>query len=392
MCVKRVCVGIIGSGCAAGLHLEAYRRIYGVEVNIKAISSISPNLDEMADRYGIVGRYTDYHQLLADPEIDVVDIIVPPALHFQCIADAFQAGKHVICEKPLTGYFGGPEDTAPVGLTVDKKKMFETVLVQLEQLRSMAQASGKTFMYAENWIYAPAVQKIAEIIRAKKTKQLFLKAEESHIGSHAGHAAYWSQNGGGSLIRQGCHPLSAVLYLKSVEAQARGEKIALESVLCDTACICSKLNEQDKRLLASRPVDVEDWANASYTFSDGSKAVICSGDMVLGGVRNCLESYGSDAVLLANISPNNGLQSYFTDEDGLEDVYLTEKAQTKIGWQSVFLDEMMARGYVGELQDFMECVATGRQPVSGFELACETTKAIYAAYWSAEKNYRVCLS
>ena len=78
-------------------------------------------------------------------------------------------------------------------------------------------ASGRLFMYAEDWIYAPAVTKTAEILRASKDKILFMKAEESHSGSHAAHAAHWSMTGGGSLIRMGCHPLSAVLYLKQVE-------------------------------------------------------------------------------------------------------------------------------------------------------------------------------
>ena len=74
-------------------------------------------------------------------------------------------------------------------------------------------------MYAEDWVYAPAVAKTAEILNATRDKILFMKAEESHSGSHAAHAAQWAMTGGGALIRQGCHPLSAVLHLKQVEAQ-----------------------------------------------------------------------------------------------------------------------------------------------------------------------------
>ena len=88
-------------------------------------------------------------------------------------------------------------------------------------------------MYAEDWIYAPAVTKTAEILKATKDKILFMKGEESHSGSHAAHAAQWAMTGGGSLIRMGCHPLSAVLYLKQVEARARGETIGVASVTCD---------------------------------------------------------------------------------------------------------------------------------------------------------------
>ena len=91
-------------------------------------------------------------------------------------------------------------------------------------------------------------------------------------------------------------------------------------------------------------------------------------------------------MLLNNISPNTAMQTFFTDEQGLENVYLTEKTQLKSGWQSVFLEETIARGYAGELQDFMECAVYGRNPISGIELACETVKAIYGAYQSAQEG------
>ena len=99
-------------------------------------------------------------------------------------------------------------------------------------------------MYAEDWIYAPAVTKSVEILNSTKDKVLFMKAEESHSGSHAAHAAQWAMTGGGSLIRMGCHPLSAVLYLKQVEARARGEQIAVASVTADTGNVATSLPSQ----------------------------------------------------------------------------------------------------------------------------------------------------
>jgi predicted dehydrogenase len=295
----------------------------------------------------------------------------------------------VICEKPLTGYFGADTDEKPVGLHVSREKMRREVKKELREIQSAAERSGKLFMYAENWIYTPSVQKTAEFLRAKASKLLFLKGEESHSGSHAGHAAHWSQNGGGSLIRQGCHPLSTILYLKSVEAQVRGEEIYVESVTADTACISNLLNKHDRRHIASHPVDVEDWACVSIEFSDGTRAVVLSGDMVLGGVLNYIEAYSSDGVLRNNISPNDALESYFVEEDGLEDVYITEKVQNKTGWQKVFLSESYTRGYVGELQDFVECVRDSRQPISGLDLAAQTAEVIYAAYQSAYEKRAV---
>ena len=52
-----------------------------------------------------------------------------------------------------------------------------------------------------------------------------------------------------------------------------------------------------------------------------------------------------------------------TDEQKLADVYITEKVDRKTGWQFVCLEEEWTRGYLQEIQDFMECVATGRQPL-----------------------------
>ena len=78
--------------------------------------------------------------------------------------------------------------------------------------------------------------------------------------------------------------------------------------------------------------------------------------------------------------------SYLTDEEKLAGVYITEKVDRKTGWQFVCLEEEWTRGYLQEIQDFMECVALGRQPLAGLELAFETIKINYAGYWSAEEG------
>lgn len=76
--MKRVVIGIIGSGFAAELHACAYQKVCGVEVVLKAVSSLDPAAEEFARRYGISAVYEDYHEMLKDPEIDMVDIIAPP--------------------------------------------------------------------------------------------------------------------------------------------------------------------------------------------------------------------------------------------------------------------------------------------------------------------------
>jgi predicted dehydrogenase len=333
--------------------------------------------------------YRDFRDLLNDSEIDVIDICTPAVLHAPMIVEAMQAGKHVICEKPFTGYFGRQTDSAPIGRKMSKALMYERVMEEMAETQRKIAASGKLFMYAENWVYAPAVAKSAEIIRKTKDKILFMKAEESHSGSHADHAARWDLTGGGALIRQGCHPLSAVLYLKRVEAKARGEKIAITDVTADVGNIGDGLSPQDHQYILSHPVDVEDWAMMNMTFSDGTKSTVFAGDMILGGVRNLVETYTSGGILNANMCPNTGMTTYLTDESKLQDVYITEKVDRKTGWQYVCLEEEWTRGYIQEIQDFMECVAQGRQPLADLDLAVETIQATYAAYWSAEEGKRI---
>jgi predicted dehydrogenase len=387
--MSKVRVGLIGCGFISELHMHAYRRVYGVNVEVVSVAARGDQVVEFARRYAIPETTRDYRTLLADPRIDVIDICTPPALHAGMVVEAMQAGKHVICEKPFTGYFGRPGDATPIGKTVSKALMYERVMEEMEATAAAVRQSGRLFMYAEDWVYAPAVTKVAEMLRATRDKILFMKAEESHSGSHASHAAQWAQTGGGTLIRQGCHPLSAVLHLKQVEAHARGEQVSVASVVADVGNVTARLEPGERSFIKADPFDVEDWGMLSLTFSDGTKATVFSGDMILGGVRNVVETYTSGGTLLANITPNNHLTTYMTDEDKLRDVYITEKVDRKTGWQFVCLEEEWARGYRQEIQDFMECVAFGRTPLAGLDLAYEAMKVHYAAYWSADEGRRI---
>lgn len=375
--MKKVKIGLVGSGFAAGLHAEAYKRIYGFEPCLLALASPSREAKEFAESYGIPRVYQSMEEMLLGEELDAVDICTPPDLHADMAKAALTAGLHVICEKPLTGFFGDPG-------TPD---MLSKVMAEMEELGELVKASGKQFCYAENFIYAPAVKKSAELLKATGDKILFMKGEESHSGSHAPHAALWSKNGGGSLIRQGCHPLSALLYLKKIQAGKQGD---VASIIADMGYLIPSLLESEKAYIQASPKDVEDLANVILTFSDGTKASVTSGDMILGGVRNEISVYTSGSVHQCRIAPNDQMMVYHVDDTSLKDLYITEKVETKKGWQSVFLDEEAARGYVGELHDFMRCITGEKEkPESDFALALETVKAIYGAYQSAREGKRI---
>jgi predicted dehydrogenase len=389
--MKKIKVGLAGCGFVSELHMHAYKRVYGVDVEVVAVAARGEHVVDFARHHSIPRTYRSFAELIADRELDVIDICTPPNLHADMIVEAMRAGKHVICEKPFAGYFGREGDHEPIGKHVPKALMYERVLEEMARTRAAIEATGKLFMYAEDWIYAPAVTKTVEFLRATKDKILFMKGEESHSGSHAAHAAQWALTGGGSLIRMGCHPLSAVLYLKQVEAKARDEMISVASVTCDVGNVAACLPPGERGIVKSNPVDVEDWGTLTVTFSDGTKATIFSGDMIAGGVRNLIETYTNGGALFANITPNTHMMSYQTSEEKLAGVYITEKVDRKTGWQYVCLEEEWTRGYLQEIQDFMECVATGRQPLSDLALAFETIKVNYAGYWAAEDGRRVVL-
>lgn len=379
--MRRFSIGFIGCGFAADLHVQAYRRVPGFEVHLHAACALDfKQTQAFVQKHGFAKAYATVDELLDDPDIEIIDIITPPKEHVDLIKRAMEKGKHVFCEKPLNGYFGSGGD--------DKGHMYESVVAELKELEAFLAPRPERLFYAENYVYAPSVQKIREFITATGEKLLLLRGDESHSGSHAPHAAHWSENGGGSLIRQGCHPLNALLYLKQAEAKRRGEHITVTSVICDASHIGAALTERERGSILSRPVDVEDWAETIITFSDNTKAVVTSGDMIVGGVRNSVEAYTANGCYEANIAPNNAMMCYHTDASALDGVYLTEKVETKNGWQYVFLNEEEMRGYVGQFEDFFICLERGKEPESGFALAYETMQVLYASYASAERGTR----
>ncbi len=383
-----VVIGTVGAGYAAYLHGNGYEKVCGVDFKLKGVCDVFLDKAEaVRDRYGYEYACRDYQRLLDDPEINVIDIVTPPFLHVAMVRQALLAGKHVICEKPLTGYFGAPGEEN-VGFT-RKSVMYEKVMEELEELRAVIEKSPGKFLFAENFVYATPIQKAAEIIRARGSRIVFMKGEESLKGSSSPVAGQWKSNGGGILSRTGCHPLGGILWLKQQEAKNRGEEITVASVVADTGSIQHGLSEHERRYFTTYPQDVEDFGTITITFSDKSKALIIASDCVLGGTKNYVEVYCNDNALLCNITPTDILNTYFLDEDGLENVNISEMLPRKLGWNKAFVNDEVIRGYVGEMQNFVETVAFDREPTSNFRLAYDVTRVLHAAYVSAEEGRRV---
>ena len=386
--IKPVVIGTVGAGYAAFLHGNGYRKVSGVPIRLKTICDVrSDAARKIQETYGYEQVETDFDEVLRDPEIDVVDIATPPFLHIPMAIKALKAGKHVICEKPLTGYFGEPGEEN-VGFT-SKQRMYDEVMKSMDELRAVVESSDRKFLYAENFVYSTPVRKAAEIIQAKRSKILFMKGEESLKGSSSPLAGKWNKTGGGILVRTGTHPLSGMLWLKQQEAKARGEEFKVRSVSADTGVTTACLSEYEHRHIKARPEDVEDYAAVTVTFSDGTKCLTIASDTVLGGSKNYIEIYSNDSALMCNITPTDLLNCYLLDEEGLDDVYISEMLPSKLGWNKVFVNDEIIRGYQGEMQDFIDTIAFDRKPSSDFEIAYLTTQIMYAAYLSAEGGKRV---
>lgn len=388
--MKEVCIGMAGAGRATELHLEALKRFSGIPYRLKRIIARRSEQVNMAkERYGFEYASIDFNDLLNDDEIDVIDICTPPYLHADMVKRALLAGKHVICEKPLTGYFGESGDREPIGIHVSKEKMYASLLESIKELKEIIQHTDRKFLYAENFVYAPAIRKAAEIITAKRSRILYAKGEESLKGSSSAVAGEWAKTGGGTFIRTGSHPLAAILWLKQREAQAHGKEIHVTSVMADMGRITPSLSEYDHRHIAARPNDVEDMGSVILTFSDDSRAVVLATDTLLGGSKNYVELYCNDAAINCNLTMSNMMQTYFLDEDRLEDVYLSEMLPSKTGWNNPFLEDEIMRGYADEMRDFMHSIYYDHEPQSGFDLAYETIRIIYLAYLSAELGRKI---
>lgn len=139
---KKVRVGLIGLGSISFAHEAGYAEM-GDTCEIIAMCDI--NKEEVNNRIGMYERvkgYTHYQDLLADPQVDIVDIIVPHALHYEIAKAALEKGKHVLVEKPIT-----------------------VKSEQGKELISLAKQRGLKFSVAENTHFVTAYIKAEEVLK-----------------------------------------------------------------------------------------------------------------------------------------------------------------------------------------------------------------------------------
>jgi predicted dehydrogenase len=155
-------VGIVGTGFIGPAHLEALRRN---NVNVIGLAEATAALAaEKAEYLGIGKSYESYQAMLADPSIDVVHLATPNYLHYPHAKAALEAGKHVICEKPLALNSAESADLVRIAQKSGKVNVINFNIrfyPMVQQARTMVQKGeiGDLFIlqgsYLQDWLLLP---------------------------------------------------------------------------------------------------------------------------------------------------------------------------------------------------------------------------------------------
>jgi predicted dehydrogenase len=385
-------VAIVGTGFIAETRARAYAGVIGCEPRIvAAVSRSRERLEAYARRHAVPDMYTELGPVLDRQDVDVVDLCVPNALHRPMTVLAAEAGKHVICSKPLTAFDGAdlPED---VKLSeVPRTEMLLAADANASAMLDAARRHNVRLMYAENWVYAPSIVKADRLAAAAGGAILEMRGGECHSGSHSPYSKQWRYTGGGALLRLGVHAMGAMLHLKRQEGLRRsGTPIRPRAVVADVADLTRTpgFEAEAHHYLVSGWQDVENWATAVISFDDGTRGTVFASDAVLGGMESTLQVLMSNAHIKCSLSHTRLVEAFAPEASIFGDEYLIEKLETSAGWSPPAPDEDWAQGHRAMVQDFVASVAEGRDPKSEGELGRDVIRLVYAAYVSAAEGRR----
>ena len=375
--------GIVGSGFAAKFHFDALQRVYAVNVEVAGAYSTNAEKLNAFTHSTEIKSFENLQSLIATS--DVLHVCTPPVTHEHIVVEVLKQGKHVIVEKPFTGYFGDGS-AAFNGDTFSRAEGLKLAQESVQRMLQAEKESAGSIMYAENWVYAPAIQKEKEVIEKTGAQILWIQAQQSHSGSHSLDYGQWRLSGGGSLMGKGAHPITAALYLKQVEGLKRnGVAIRPKTVSATTHTVTRMPGYIDQGHLRNTYKDVEDFASAHIVFEDGTFADIIASELLHGGVKNYVEVNANNHRSICNIAPNNAMQTYNPVDANFDNVYVVEKTGTKQGWSFISPDEAWFNGYQHEMEAFYRTAAFGDAIESNSQLAADVITTIYTAYTSAEK-------
>lgn len=336
-------VGIIGSQFISTIHAEALKLCAHAE--IVAVASQTPkHASEFAKRFGIPQTFTDYQQLLARPEIDLVVVGVPNDLHCQVALDAAAAGKHVVIEKPLC-----------------------LNLMEADRMIAACRAAKVKLMYAEELCFAPKYVRLKQLLDAGALgRPTLLKQSEKHDGPHAAHFWDVKRSGGGVTMDMGCHAIEFFRWMLG------RPKISSVYAHMSTQVHGDKTTGEDNAILI-------------LEFENGVIGMAEESWTKLGGMDDRAEVYGSKGVAYADLLHGNSIETY--SAGGYD--YAVEKAGSTKGWSFTIYEEAWNYGFHQEMAHFIDCVRLDLQPLVTGEDGRAVLEVIFAAYESARTGKKV---
>jgi UDP-N-acetyl-2-amino-2-deoxyglucuronate dehydrogenase len=207
--MEKLGVAIIGSGGISEGHGDSFSKL-GDKVKIMAFTDVDISRAKLrADQFDAPIAATNYVNLLQREDIHIISICSPPFLHFQTIKDSLQAGKHVLCEKPVV-----------------------MNLAELDEIEQLVQKTGLCFGGAFQWRFGTGVQQLKDlydngmfgkIIYA--THNLFWHRTQDYFDVDWRHS--WDKAGGGIIFNLACHGLDALIWVLGNIATVSAEMDAL---------------------------------------------------------------------------------------------------------------------------------------------------------------------
>jgi UDP-N-acetyl-2-amino-2-deoxyglucuronate dehydrogenase len=338
---------IIGCGVISHTHAEAIASVEGAHLAMTC-SRTPEKACELAEQYGAVWC-TDLREAVAHPGVDAVSICTPSGFHAEPALAAFEAGKHVLVEKPM-----------------------EITLEKADQMIVAAERADRRLGVIFQKRFNPAAQYLKEAVDAGKLGRLTLgEASLKWYRSpgyfrSAGWRGTWVLDGGGALMNQGIHFVDLLLWLmgpvQSVTAYA------------DT-------------LLHS--IEVEDTLVASLRFQSGALGVIEATTAAFPRLSDRLEIVGTQGSV--RIEDGQLRFKYFADEDGAEvGLYGLKPAHGLRAAKEVPLTG--EGGHAAQIADFRSAIREGRPPVVDGREGRQSLALITAIYEAARTGHEVNVS
>ncbi len=354
--MKKWRVGIIGiGGIFKGSHIWEYLEDERLEV-VALCDIIEERATEIRDKYfPNAAVYTDFRELLKDESIDSVDICTPNYLHSIIAVAAFEAGKHVFCEKP---------DAINV----------EEVL----KMNRAAEKAGKTLMIMRNNRFSPASQYAKKYIESGAMGDIYCGRcgwqRRRGIPGKGGWFTTKTQSGGGPLIDLGVHMIDLAIWLMGNPKPVT----VTGSTYCKFADsdTSDSVNSDFGDKVSGGTFDVEDLAMGTIRFDNGAQLQIEF-------------SWASNIKQENRFVELRGTKSGLTWRDGDVEVFTEMHGQGCDIHPSNLQPEK--KEHVLNLINFYDVVIDGKEPVFKPQQGIDMIKILCAIYKSAETGREVVL-